>query len=127
MPASKPTKVVRVACIEHFVVDAVWKNKSKNFKGFGHGVDGYSAHSQGDVVDIFAPRKLECGSIFSVHVKVAAFFQRLGLIVKNVPHESAWLFYLFCWWFESISKYMSCFEALLAETIEHFSKKSNMC
>ena len=32
LPAGQPTKVVRVACIKHFVVDAVWKDSQRTLK-----------------------------------------------------------------------------------------------
>ena len=72
LPAGQPTKVVRVACIKHFVVDAVWKDRSKNFKGSVKAWMATLRIPKEDIVDIFAPRRSECGSILSVNVRVAA-------------------------------------------------------
>ena len=72
LPAGQQTKVVRVACFKNFVVDAIWKERSKNFKGSVKSWMAALRIPKEDIVDIFAPRKSECGSILSVNVRVSA-------------------------------------------------------
>ena len=72
LPAGQQTKVVRVACFKHFVVDAIWKEKSNSFTGSVKSWMATLRIPKEDIVDIFAPRKSECGSILLVNVRVSA-------------------------------------------------------
>ena len=99
LPAGQPTKVVRVACIKHFVVDAVWKGRSKNFKGSVKAWMATLRIPKEDIVDIFAPRRSECGSILSVNVRVAALRAAeiemasgiSGFLSRDLPADSKML------------------------------------
>ena len=72
LPVGQQSKVVRVACIKQFVAEIVWRERSKNISGAAKSWLATLRIPKEDIVDIFAPRKSECGTILSVNVRMVA-------------------------------------------------------
>ena len=70
LPEGQQSKVVRVACIKQFVTQNEWGGRAKNFSGAVKTWLASLRIPKDDIVDIFAPRKSECGTILSVNVRV---------------------------------------------------------
>ena len=72
LPVEQQSKVVRVACIKQFVMENVRRERSRNFSGAAKSWLATLRIPKEDIVNIFAPRKSECGTILSVNVRVVA-------------------------------------------------------
>ena len=81
LPASAPTGVVQVCCLKNLTADADWAPRSKNVKGVVKAWLQSLRVPQEAVVDVFYPRRSECGNIISVNVRLHK--EHCGLVERT--------------------------------------------
>ena len=72
LPKAEPTSVVRVCCFKALLEPDDWFAKSRNIKATTRDWVLSLRVPQAGVVDLFNPRRSECGNILSVNVRVHA-------------------------------------------------------
>ena len=71
LPAARPTRVIRLACVRSLSSDKLWAERSKNIKVACKAWLAMLRVPQDDIIDFFRPQKSENGDIVSINVRVA--------------------------------------------------------
>ncbi len=97
LPAVQESGVLRVVCMKDTISTQLWQDRSKNYKAAVKAWLSTLRIPQASIIDLFNPRRSECGNILSVNVRVeklhVATIDRAsgvsGFLARELPADGA--------------------------------------